>query len=141
MARVCRPGGILAVREGDYGSMVWFPPDEGLGRWLQVFSAVVQRNGGEPHAGRRLTSWAHTAGLRDLASTASAWCFATPVEREWWGRSWVSRVTSTSFAEDAVAHGLATHGDLEHIAAAWVRWVDADDGWFGMVHGELLIRA
>ena len=26
------------------------------------------------------------------------------------------------------------------IAAAWLRWRDADDGWLGMLHGELLIR-
>ena len=26
------------------------------------------------------------------------------------------------------------------IAAAWLRWAAADDGWLGMLHGELLIR-
>ncbi len=140
MARVCRPGGMLAVREGDYGSMAWFPPDEGLDRWLHVFSDIVRRNGGDPRAGRRLSSWAHAAGLRDLTSTATAWCFATPAEREWWGRSWVSRVTTTSFAEQAVGYGLATRQELEDMATAWLRWVDSDDGWFGMLHGELLVR-
>jgi SAM-dependent methyltransferase len=140
MARVCRHGGVLAVREGDYGSMAWFPPDEGLDRWLHVFSGIVRRNGGEPHAGRRLSSWAHAAGLHDLAPSATAWCFATPAEREWWGRSWVGRVTATSFAEQAVAHGLATREELEDLAAAWLRWADSEDGWFAMLHGEMLVR-
>jgi SAM-dependent methyltransferase len=140
MARVCRPGGVVAVRDGDYGSMAWFPTDEGLNRWLHVFSGIVRRNGGEPHAGRRLAAWAHAAGLHDLTATATAWCFATPTEREWWSRSWVGRVTATSFAEQAVNYGLATREELEDLAAAWLRWADSDDGWFGMLHGELLVR-
>ncbi|WP_448628320.1 class I SAM-dependent methyltransferase [Geodermatophilus sp. URMC 64] len=140
MARVCRPGGVLGIREGDYGGMVWHPPDEELDRWLQIFAGIVQRNGGEPEAGRRLVSWAHAAGLRDLARSASAWCFSTPAEREWWGRAWAGRVTTTSFAEQAVSYGLATRGQLHSIAAAWQRWVDADDGWFGMLQGELLVN-
>jgi hypothetical protein len=39
-----------------------------------------------------------------------------------------------------VRYGLATTADLEELAAAWLRWADADDGWLGMLHGELLIR-
>jgi hypothetical protein len=40
-----------------------------------------------------------------------------------------------------VAYGLATPDELEGIARAWLRWAAADDGWLGMMHGELLIRA
>jgi hypothetical protein len=39
-----------------------------------------------------------------------------------------------------VAYGLATDGDLRAIADAWLTWAAADDGWLGMLHGELLIR-
>ena len=46
----------------------------------------------------------------------------------------------SSFAEQAVSYGLATREELEEIAAAWLRWRDSDDGWLGMLHGELLIR-
>jgi 2-polyprenyl-3-methyl-5-hydroxy-6-metoxy-1,4-benzoquinol methylase len=140
MARVCRPGGLVAVREVDYGSMAWFPLDEAMARWLDVFSGIVRRNGGEPHAGRRLLSWAHAAALREVVVTASSWCFATPAEREWWGRSWVDRVTATSFAEQAIRYGLTSADDIAEMGAAWARWAGADDGWFAMLHGELLIR-
>jgi 2-polyprenyl-3-methyl-5-hydroxy-6-metoxy-1,4-benzoquinol methylase len=140
MARVCRPGGLVAVRDVDYGSMAWFPLEEGLDRWLSVFSGIVRRNGGEPHAGRRLLAWAHAAGLRDAATTATAWCFATPAEREWWGRSWAARVTASTFVDQAERYELATRAELETTAAAWLRWSAADDGWFAMLHGELLVR-
>jgi hypothetical protein len=75
-----------------------------------------------------------------VIATTSAWCFATPAEREWWGTSWAGRATASSFAEQAVAYGLATDGDLRAIADAWLAWAAADDGWLGMLHGELVIR-
>ncbi|MGY2002718.1 class I SAM-dependent methyltransferase [Blastococcus sp. SYSU DS1024] len=140
MARVCRPGGLVAVRDVDYAATTWFPADDGLDRWLALYQRVARRNGAEPDAGRRLVSWAHAAGLRELTASTSAWCFATPAEREWWGTSWAGRATASSFAEQALAHGLATRAELEELADAWRRWRDADDGWLGMLHGELLIR-
>jgi 2-polyprenyl-3-methyl-5-hydroxy-6-metoxy-1,4-benzoquinol methylase len=140
MARVCRPGGVIAVRDVDYGALATFPPDQGLDRWLDLYYRVARRNEGEPDAGRRLVSWAHAAGLRDVVATTSSWCFATAAEREWWGRSWAGRATASAFAEQAVRYGLATPGELAEIAAAWLRWAAADDGWLGMLHGELLIR-
>jgi 2-polyprenyl-3-methyl-5-hydroxy-6-metoxy-1,4-benzoquinol methylase len=140
MARVCRPGGVIAVRDVDYGAFVTFPADEGLDRWLDLYSRVARRNGAEPDAGRRLVAWAHAAGLRDVTASASTYCYASPAERDWWGHSWAGRATSSSFAEQALSYGLATQDELEEIAAAWLRWAAADDGWLGMLHGELLIR-
>ncbi|SOE00137.1 methyltransferase domain-containing protein [Blastococcus haudaquaticus] len=140
MARVCRPGGVIAVRDVDYAAFVTFPADPGLDRWLDLYHRVARANGAEPDAGRRLLSWAHAAGLRDVTATASTYCYASAREREWWGRSWAGRATSSAFAEQALGYGLATADDLDEIAAAWLRWSEADDGWLGMLHGELLIH-
>jgi 2-polyprenyl-3-methyl-5-hydroxy-6-metoxy-1,4-benzoquinol methylase len=139
MARVCRPGGVIAVRDVDYAATTWFPADTGLDRWLRLYSQVARRNGAEPDAGRRLLSWAHAAGLRNATATASTYCFASPADRQWWGNSWAGRATSSAFAEQAVGYGLATGEELDEIAAAWLRWAAADDGWLGMLHGELLV--
>jgi SAM-dependent methyltransferase len=140
MARVCRPGGLLAVREVDYAATTWFPADEGLDRWLDLYHRVARRNDAEPDAGRRLRAWAHAAGLRDLTASASTYCYADDSERRWWGDSWAGRATASAFAEQAVAYGLATEAELAEVAAAWQRWAGADDGWLGMLHGELLVR-
>ncbi len=140
MARVCRPGGVIAVRDVDYAAMTWFPADEGLDAWLRLYSEVARRNGAEPDAGRRLRSWAHAAGLREFSATTSSWCYSTDAERDWWGRSWALRATASSFAEQAVSYELAIPADLDEIASAWLRWAAADDGWLGMMHGELLIH-
>src|SRR5918997_35290 len=62
------------------------------------------------------------AGLRDTVATTSAWCYASPAERQWWGTSWAGRATASSFAEQAVAYGLASAGELAAIADAWQEW-------------------
>jgi ubiquinone/menaquinone biosynthesis C-methylase UbiE len=140
MARVCRPGGVVAVRDADYATFTWFPANPGLDGWLELYCAVARANGAEPDAGRRLRAWAHAAGLRDVTATASAWCYASAEERAWWGNSWAGRATASSFAEQAVSYGLATPGELEELADAWRAWRDAEDGWLGMMHGELIVR-
>lgn len=141
MGRVCKPGGFVAARDADYHSMVWWPEDPLLDRWLALYSAVARANGGEPDAGRRLGSWAEEAGYSRIESSASAWCFATAEDREWWAGSWAERVTDTVLAERAVALGLAGREELAAIAAAWHRWAASRDGWFGLVHGEILCEA
>ena len=63
--------------------------------WLPVYYEVARGNGGEPDAGRRLVSWARAAGFTDVTATASAWCYATPEEREWWSESWGGRLVES----------------------------------------------
>jgi hypothetical protein len=103
------------VRDVDYSALAWFPEDSGLDAWLDLYQRVHRRNGSEPDAGRRLLSWAHAAGLRDVVATTSSWCFASPADREWWGTSWAGRATGSSFAEQAVEYGLATPEELTEI--------------------------
>jgi ubiquinone/menaquinone biosynthesis C-methylase UbiE len=140
MRRVCAPGGVVAARDADYAAMTWYPDVPALDDWLDLYRRVVRANGGEPDAGRRLRSWARQAGFTDVTSTASAWCFATPEERDWWGGTWSERVTHSTLAERALAHGLATRQDLDRMAAGWREWAAAGDGWFAVVHGEILAR-
>jgi ubiquinone/menaquinone biosynthesis C-methylase UbiE len=140
MGRVCRPGGLVAAREGDYPAFVWFPADPGLDRWLACYLAVTRSNGAEAAAGRRLLSWALAAGFSDVTPSASVWCYATPADRAWWGGLWAERATSSAFAEQALEGGHATREELESMARAWRRWAAAPDGWYLVVHGEVLCQ-
>jgi SAM-dependent methyltransferase len=137
MRRVCVPGGTVAARDSDYQAMTWHPQVPELDRWLALYRDLAHRNRGEPDAGRRLLGWAQAAGLADVAPSASAWCFATPEDRAWWGGLWADRVTRSSFAAQAVEQGLATPAELDDLAAGWRRWTAAGDGWFAVLHGEV----
>lgn len=54
MHRVTKPGGFVAVRDGDYAAMTWYPALPGLDDWLDLYERVARGNGGEPDAGRRI---------------------------------------------------------------------------------------
>jgi SAM-dependent methyltransferase len=140
MARVTRPGGIVAVRDSDYAAFTWYPQLPVLDEWLALYRRVARMNGGEPDAGRRLLSWAQAAGLDDVTPSASTWLFATPEDREWWGGMWADRIVDSDIARAAIDSGEALPTDLSRISRAWREWAATPDGWFVILHGELICR-
>lgn len=140
MARVCRPGGLVAVRDADYAAMTWWPRVPALDRWLQVYRATAHGHGAEPDAGRRLVGWAQRAGLVDLVPSAGAWCFATPEDRAWWGGTWAERALRSDVAVHAVRQGHVDEAGLREIADGFRAWAEAPDAWWAVLHGELLAR-
>jgi hypothetical protein len=140
MRRVCRPGGVIAARDADYSAMFWAPPDPRLDRWRQLYRSVALGNGGQPDAARHLVAWAHGAGFTEVTASAGAWCFATPEDRGWWASTWAARISDSELAEHVVHGGLADRGELADIAAAWRSWAAHPDGWFCVVHGEIVCR-
>ncbi|WP_420714016.1 methyltransferase domain-containing protein [Streptomyces sp. NRRL WC-3742] len=140
MRRVTAPGGVVAARDVDYATMTWYPETPSLERWLELYRQVARGNGGEPDAGRRLLAWAREAGFTEVEASATTWTFATPDRRAWWAAMWADRTTGTAFGRTAVERGLAEGEELERIADGWREWAAAGDGWFSMLHGEVLAR-
>lgn len=136
MRRVAR--GLVAARDSDYKAMAWYPELPVLDEWMTLYQRVARHNSGEPDAGRRLLSWANTAGFADVTATSSVWCYADPAAREWWGGMWADRILHTAIAEQAIAYGYAEQADLERISAGWREWSADKDAWFSITHGEIL---
>jgi len=140
MRRLTRPGGTIAVRDADYAVMSWYPAEPRLDRWLSLYREVARRNGGEPDAGRFLVAWAHAAGLTDVTASASAWCFADPEDRTWWSETWAERISASTLSARVIELGLADQAELDDLADGWRTWAAHDDGWFAVLHGEILAR-
>jgi SAM-dependent methyltransferase len=141
MRRVCKPGGIVAARDGDHGASACFPAIPELAEWQALYRRVATANGGQPDAGRRLLSWAHAAGFTEVTAESATWCFATPEDRAWWGEMWAERTVASNLAHQAVRLGEATEEDLRRIAKGWLTWAAAEDGWLSILHGEIICRA
>lgn len=140
MARVTKPGGLVAARDADYGMFTWWPAEPGIERWRDLYSIAARHNGGEPDAGRRLRSWALDAGLADVESSSSTWTYSTPDERIWWADLWAERTTSTALGAQLLRDRLSSNRELADIADAWRTWAAEDDGWFCVPSGEILWR-
>ena len=140
MRRVTKPGGYIAVRDSDYAAMTWYPASPGMDDWLDLYRRVARACGGEPDAGRRLKSWALDAGLTDITATSSTWTFSTAEERAWWSGLWADRTLASDYAARAVESGHASEELLRAVADAWRAWGERADGWFSVLHGEILCR-
>jgi ubiquinone/menaquinone biosynthesis C-methylase UbiE len=141
MRRVLRPGGLLAVRDSDYGAFAWAPPDRRLELWMQLYHRITEHNGAQADAGRWLPSWVRAAGFEHLDVSSSTWTFADENGRAWWGGLWAQRITESSFAVQAKEYGLADDAELADLAAAFESWASMPDGVFVVVHVEVLARA
>jgi ubiquinone/menaquinone biosynthesis C-methylase UbiE len=142
MKRVAKIGGIVAARESDYGSFVWYPAVDGMEDWRSLYRKVAMANGGEPNAGRMVHAWARRAGflVGDIKSSSSTWCYSTREEIAWWSGLWAERTVASSFAKTAIDGKLAINAGLEKIAEVWRKWGEQEDAWFSVLHGEVICR-
>lgn len=140
LRRVAAPGGLVSLREADYAAMSWFPQAPALDRWREVYDSISRSNGAEPNAGRRLLAWALDAGFdpEGLEISASTWIHGTAGSRNDFGLGWAERSLHSSYAEQALDHGIADQQDLEAIAAGWRAWAADPAGVFIMPSVELI---
>jgi SAM-dependent methyltransferase len=139
--RVLKPGGLLAVRDSDYGMCAIAPHDPLIDRWYEIYRSVTLANGAECNAGRFLPGWVRRSGFKDIRVSTSTWTFADPESRAWWGGLWAERVVVSAAAEQAIAYGLTEAGELQAVSDAWRRWAQDPDGFTVVVGAEVLARA
>ena len=140
MRRVLHHGGLLAVRDADYGGFTWYPKSEALDRWMDIYHQVTRINRAQADGGRHLVAWVRAAGFEDLEVTSSNWTYHRPEERRWWGTLWADRVLQSSFAQQCRESGLASQDELEAISRAFLEWAADDDGVFIVPSVEVLAR-
>lgn len=140
MRRVTRPGGVIAVRDADYGAMSWAPANDGMTRWMALYQEMTAARGHDANAGRHLLAWAQAAGLTDIEVTSSNWTYADATSRAWWADLWADRVLQSSYRSVATGEGLATDADLQEISTAWKSWAEQPDGFFMCPSVEIVAR-
>lgn len=141
MRRVCRPGGLVAVRDADYAGMFWYPQWPGMDLWRTLYRRLARQAGGEPDAGRHLPSWVRAAGFEDVAISTAVWAWTTREEVTTWARDWSERVRTDQLGGRAVRLGYASAEQVLEISAAWLDWAEEPDAMFVVPHVEALARA
>ncbi|MFT0846960.1 methyltransferase domain-containing protein [Actinomycetaceae bacterium L2_0104] len=139
MRRVCKPGGLIAVRDADYAAISWYPDLPELEHWRSLYRAIAHGNQADPDAGRHLRSWARAAGLTDMTITSSNFCYATVEDCLARGESQAQRVDGPAFRTQAGQLG-ASDGEITAIAGAWRTWGAYPDAFFLIPNTEVLAR-
>ena len=104
MRRVLRTGGLLAVREADYGAFTWSPADERLSDgWTSTTSSPERTT---PKPTRGATSSLGARGRYSVRRGASSnWTYQPPADRIWWGGLWADRMRESEFARQVSSTG------------------------------------
>ena len=139
MRRVCRPGGVVAARDSDYAAITWYPAVPELDEWLALYQRVARHNGGEPDAGRRLLAWARAAGFADVDRDRGHMVLRRRRGPAWWSGIWAERIVASAIAAQAEAYGFADRPSWNGSRPAGGVGRVAD-GWFTVLHGEILCR-
>ena len=139
--RVLKPGGVVAVRDADYGTMTHFPHEVGIDRFFEIYSQLARANGGEPDAGRRLLSWVRSAGFREADMTTSSWTYATPASRAHWAELWSGRTGVSKYVERVEELGVSDREELAELGTLFQEWASNPEAVFAFLHGEVVARA
>ncbi len=140
MLRVVRPGGLVAVRDVDWGTAAYWPRDPWLDRFIEVHHQAWYRNGGEPQMGRQLRALFNAAEVVDLEISAAVWCYATPDETAAWGEAYADRLLTSPMGERPVEYGFATRAEIEAMAAAFRAWGSHPEATWMFIHIAALGR-
>ena len=140
MLRVVRPGGLVAVRDVDWGTAAYWPRDPWLDRFIEVHHQAWYRNGGEPQMGRQLRALFSAAEVVALEISAAVWCYATPDETAAWGEAYADRLLTSPMGERPVEYGFATRAEIESMAAAFKAWGSHPEATWMFIHIAALGR-
>ena len=131
-------GGVLGVRAVDWGSTTFYPENQGMLRFLDLYYEVAGRDGLEPNAGRHLPRWLREAGFIDVRISTSTVSYTEPAALREWGDTYAEAMLASNFSGKVLEYGLATHSDLHAIAAAWRSWCRDRDAFFCFSQTEVV---
>lgn len=132
MRRVLNPGGVIGIRDGDWGTRVQAPSLPLVEAAYTRYVALIRANGSNPFIGRRHRELLHGAGFTRIESTPTVGFIGTDEATRRWGETFAELLLEPGTANRMVELGLARRDELECFAAALREWgtrPDAVDAW------------
>jgi hypothetical protein len=124
------------VRDCDWGSAVFWPPDAAIARGAALYARVWAHNGGQPDCGRRLPALLREAGLtRVETSTSFRWDGSLESSRGF-GTLLAERLRLPNFRRPIEAQGWLEGGTVEEVAAGCAAWSRHPDAFAAVVMVE-----
>jgi SAM-dependent methyltransferase len=138
--RVLRPGGMIGLRDCDWGSGVFWPPDPAVQRAMDLYERVWQHNGGQPYCGRQFRALLREAGFTRIETSASfRWDGSndgSPNSSRAFGELLSQRLLLPNLAEPILANGWADETTLQQISRACANWSQHPDAFAAMTMVE-----
>jgi SAM-dependent methyltransferase len=134
--RVLVPGGVLGVRDCDWGSGVFAPADPLVAHAMELYARVWRHNGGHPHLGRELRALLLATGFTRVVSSASFRWDGSWGDSRSFGRLLADRLALPNFADPTLRFGWSDPDSLHNTIAACRAWSERPDAFAAMVMVE-----
>jgi SAM-dependent methyltransferase len=123
LRRVVRPGGLIGAADADHGGSIMWPELPVIDQfWELVREMRMRRGGGDTRIGRRLSALLHEVGFERVVASATADSDGDGESSRRTAAFWANYLRSPELREQVLEAGLATAGDLDEMADAWLRW-------------------
>jgi SAM-dependent methyltransferase len=129
--RVLRPGGVVGLRDGDWGSRVIGPPSPLVEEALALYMRLWAINGGDSLRGREHRALLLAAGFARTEAGAVASTQGTAEETRGIAALAVSQLSAPDVRGRLLELGLATEGRLAELEAGLRAWGERPDAFMG----------
>ena len=137
--RVLKPGGVVGIKDEDWGSLLWEPATPMLKQCASLITRVWERNGGKPFYPRHLRRLLLEAGFARAEQGAIARAFGTPQGTRWLCEHFLrGHFIEPAFAQTAIREGWADGATLEAMQAETEAWADRPDAFWSLTFCEAI---
>lgn len=127
--RVLKPGGVIGLRDGDWGGRVIAPPSPLVEEGYALYARLWALNGGNPNRGREHRALLREAGFGRIAASAAVSAQGTPEETRGVAALAHAQLSRPEFVERVVALGWADRERLAQVAVAQLVWGEHPDAF------------
>jgi len=138
MHRVLRPGGIVGVRDLDWGARIHAPTTPLLDEWYSLTIRIRRRNGGNPFLGREHLRLLLDAGFETPKASVSVWSAGTREEIRLCASFLKAQLQG--FASAALAEGWMDQTKIDAVATEIDIWAGRKDSFYMDTYCEALAR-
>jgi SAM-dependent methyltransferase len=128
MRRLLRPGGIVGVRDPDFGGDLLSPLTPLLQQWLSLRARVREYHGRDSFVGRHHRRLLLEAGFARSEARASVWLSAGSLEETRLSAAW-SKAHTRGWARTAFAEGWVTQATIDAMMAEIDAWAERPDAF------------
>ncbi len=111
MKRALRPHGRILVEDVDITQHVCWPPNQGMKRYIELYTATARSKGVDPQIGPQLPALLLDAGLVDVDVQIVMPAFLRGEEKT------IARLTLQNISQAAIESGLADRTEIEQMIA------------------------
>ena len=135
LRRVVRPGGVVAVSDDDFGTVVLSPANPLIEEAVSLWIRMLQHNGGNPYYARHLRRYLLDAGFaRTEGHAVAADYHGTLDETRRFAMLVEPLLRHQAFVDVVVEQGWADRAHLEAILAEIRAWAERPDAFYSVTY-------